>query len=61
MKKSLRIVGMAVLLVSAFYYFTTHHHDGDFGPTGPLDEIVTRPARVEITEAAEPQTFDSEE
>ena len=61
MKKSLRILSLAALFVGGFYYFTTHHRAGDFGPTGPLAEIVTRPARVEITEAAEPQTFDSEE
>jgi S1-C subfamily serine protease len=61
MKKSLRILSLAALFVGGFYYFTTHHRAGDFGPTGPLAEIVTRPARVEITEAAEPQSFDSEE
>ncbi len=61
MKKSLRIATLVALFVGGFYYITTHHHAGDFGSTGPLEEIVTRPARVEITEAAEPQTFDSEE
>jgi len=61
MKKSLRIATLVALFVGGFYYFTTHHHAGDFGSTGPLEEIVTRPAHVEITEAAEPQTFDSEE
>jgi|GraSoi2013_115cm_1033766.scaffolds.fasta_scaffold04425_2 S1-C subfamily serine protease len=59
MKKLLRIFVLVVLLVGGFYYFTTHHHD--FGQAIPLSAIVTRPAHVEIIEAAEPQTFDAEE
>src|SRR5260370_3515062 len=59
MKKLLRIFVLVVLLVGGFYYFTTHHHD--VGQDIPLSAIVSRPAHVEIIEAAEPQTFDAEE
>jgi S1-C subfamily serine protease len=59
MKNWYRILIFAVLIVGGFYYFTTHHHD--FGQAIPLSGIVTRPDHVEITEAAEPQSFDAEE
>jgi S1-C subfamily serine protease len=54
-----RILIFVVVMVGGFYYFTTHHHD--LGQAIPLSGIVTRPTHVEITEAAEPQSFDSEE
>jgi S1-C subfamily serine protease len=57
--KTVRILIVAVLLVSGFYYFTTHRREQ------PADAQsggwITRPAKVEITEAAAPQAFDSEE
>jgi S1-C subfamily serine protease len=59
MNKPLRIFAMVAGIVGGFYYFTTHHHD--LGSADPFRGIVTRPTHVEITEAAEPQTFDSEE
>lgn len=47
-----------MLLAGAFYYFTTHHR----GPDGLTPASwVTRPAKVEITEAAGPQGLDPEE
>ncbi|MBZ5521336.1 MAG: trypsin-like peptidase domain-containing protein [Acidobacteriia bacterium] len=53
--KSLRPWLLAILLVSVFYYFTTHPQ-GRFTPSW-----VARPAHVEITEAAAPPQFDTEE
>jgi S1-C subfamily serine protease len=53
--KFLRPVVLAILLVSAFYLVTTHLG----GPEVPT--WVTRPAHVELTEAAGPATYDSEE
>ena len=50
----LRPIILAVIFAAAFYYFTTARH-------GPLQEVswVSRPGRVEITEAAGPETVDS--
>ena len=50
----LRTIIFAVIFAAAFYYFTTARH-------GPLQEVswVSRPGRVEITEAAGPETVDS--
>jgi S1-C subfamily serine protease len=50
----LRLLVLGVILAAAFYYFTTARH-------GPLQEVswVSRPGRVEITEAAGPETVDS--
>ncbi len=59
MKKPYRILVLVAVFVGGFYYFTTHHRE--LGQGNPLGAIVTRPTHVEITEAAEPQTFDSEE
>jgi S1-C subfamily serine protease len=53
--KFLRPVLLAVLLVVTFYFVTTHSG----GPAGP--SWVTRPTHVELTEAAGPAPFDSEE
>jgi S1-C subfamily serine protease len=57
--KTLRIFIIATLLVGGFYYFTTHRH-GEPG-SSQSDSWITRPTKVEITEAAAPQSFDSEE
>jgi len=53
--KLVRPLLLGALFAGAFYWYTTHH-------TGvkPSD-YVSRPTRVELTEAAGPQTFDSEE
>jgi S1-C subfamily serine protease len=61
MKNWYRILILVVLMVGGFYYFTTHHRTGNSSSASPLSGVVTRPAHVEITEAAEPQSFDSEE
>jgi S1-C subfamily serine protease len=53
--KFLRPVFLAVLLVTAFYLVTNHLG----GPGAP--EWVTRPSHVELTEAAGPASYDSEE
>jgi S1-C subfamily serine protease len=57
--KSMRPVLFAVLLVAAFYYITTHHHLPFDLPVanGDRDHV----GNVEITEAANPQDYDSEE
>ncbi|HVP55969.1 MAG TPA: trypsin-like peptidase domain-containing protein [Candidatus Eisenbacteria bacterium] len=46
---------IGALLAGAFYWYTTHHHDGK------PSNFLSRPAQVELTEAAGPQTFDAEE
>src|SRR5271166_3961562 len=50
-----RPLHLGALFAGAFYWYTTHH-------TGvkPSD-YISRPTEVELTEAAGPQTFDSEE
>ena len=53
--KFLRPVFLAILLVSAFYVVTTRLG----GPQAP--SWVTRPSHVELTEAAAPASYDSEE
>lgn len=53
--KSLRPVLLTIVLVAAFYLVTTHVHN----PLAP--SWVTRPAHVEISEAAAPPPFDPEE
>ncbi|HWS16677.1 MAG TPA: trypsin-like peptidase domain-containing protein, partial [Candidatus Elarobacter sp.] len=53
--KFLRPFLLAVLLVLTFYFVTTRLG----GPTGP--SWVTRPAHVDLTEAAGPANYDSEE
>src|SRR5437773_4091932 len=46
---------LAILLVAGFYYFTIH-------PSGILKPAwVTRPAHVELTEAAAPPAYDADE
>ena len=51
----LRPLLLGALLAGAFYWYTTHHTD-----VKPSD-YISRPTQVELTEAAGPQTFDSEE
>ncbi len=53
--KSLRPILLAFLLVLTFYFVTTRMS----GPEGP--SWVTRPAHVELTEAAGPSNYDPEE
>jgi len=54
----IRPIVLALLLAGAFYYFTTHHREpGGLLPTS----WVSRPTKLEITEASGPQSLDSEE
>lgn len=53
--KSLRPVLLAVLLVAAFYLVTTHLGGPD------SSSWVTHPSHVELTQAAGPASYDSEE
>jgi S1-C subfamily serine protease len=53
--KSLRPILLAILLVATFYYVTTYMS----GPLAP--SWVTRPSHVELTHAAAPASYDSEE
>jgi len=53
--KLVRPLVLGALIAGAFYWYTTHHRD-----VKPSD-YVSRPTHVELTEAAEPQSFDSEE
>jgi S1-C subfamily serine protease len=50
----LRLFSFAVFFAAAFYYFTNH-------PNVLQPSWVTRPSHVELTEAAAPPTFDTEE
>ncbi|MFZ0705279.1 MAG: trypsin-like peptidase domain-containing protein, partial [Candidatus Korobacteraceae bacterium] len=45
-----------LLLAAGFYFYTTHHHSSTAIP-----DWVARPNKVELTEAASPQSFDAEE
>ncbi len=51
----LRPLLFGALIAGAFYWYTTHHSS-----VNPSD-YVSRPTKVELTEAAAPPTFDSEE
>jgi S1-C subfamily serine protease len=51
----IRPIILGALLAGAFYWYTTHHSDAN------LSDYISRPAHVELTEAAGSQTFDSEE
>jgi S1-C subfamily serine protease len=53
--KLVRPLVLGALIAGAFYWYTTHHHG-----VRPADYLA-RPTQVELTEAAGPQTFDSEE
>jgi len=54
MKKSARPILFVLILVGGFYWYTTH------GATQP-SRWLSRPDRLELTEAAAPAPFDSEE
>jgi len=51
----LRPLLLAVIIAGAFYWYTTHHSNIE-----PSD-FISRPTKVELTEAAAPPTFDNEE
>ncbi len=53
--KLIRPLFLGLILVGAFYWYTTHHS----GVTPP--DWMGRPATLELSEAAGPQTFDAEE
>ena len=53
--KLVRPLLLGALIAGAFYWYTTHH-----AGVKPSD-YISRPTHVELTEAAGPQTFDSEE
>ena len=53
--KLVRPLLLGALIAGAFYWYTTHHTGAN-----PVD-FVSRPTHVDLTEAAGPQTFDSEE
>jgi len=53
--KLVRPLVIGAVLTGAFYWYTTHH--SGVNPT----DYISRPTHVELTEAAAPQTFDSEE
>ena len=54
--KAMRAIVVTAILVAGFYLLTTHH------PGQPLFQgVISRPSKVELTEAAGPQTFDPEE
>ena len=56
--RSIRPILLGLLIAFAFYYFTTHRRS----PSSPKSASwLTRPNEVEITQAAGPQSFDSEE
>jgi len=56
--RSIRPILFALVIAGAFYYFTTHRR----APvSSESTSWVTRPAEVDITQAAGPQSFDSEE
>jgi len=55
--KLLRPILLAVILAGGFFYFTTYRHSTNFR----LSDLVSRPAKVEITEAAGGENLDSEE
>ncbi len=54
--KSLRVVLLAVLLAAGFYFLSNRHP-----APAALAPTSTGPVKLEITEAAAPQSFDSEE
>lgn len=55
--KLLRPILLAVILAGGFFYFTTYRHSTNFR----LSDLVSHPAKVEITEAAGGENLDSEE
>jgi len=51
----LRPIILGALIAGAFYWYTTHHTDAN------PSQYISRPTNVELTEAAAPPNFDSEE
>jgi S1-C subfamily serine protease len=51
---------LALVIAGAFFYFTTWRSNANHTDGKPSD-YISRPTQVELTEAAGPQTFDSEE
>ena len=58
MNKLSRILVLAVAIVASFYFFTTH---GRLQPASQIGSWISRPAHVELTQAAAPQNFDNDE
>jgi S1-C subfamily serine protease len=54
--KFLRPLFLGIVIASAFYWFTTHHQG-----INPVAEIISRPTRIELSEAAGPEKLDSDE
>jgi S1-C subfamily serine protease len=54
--KLARPILLGVILAGAFYWFTTHH-----GGVMPAADVISRPTHVELSEAAGPETLDSDE
>jgi S1-C subfamily serine protease len=55
--KLVRPIVLAALIAGGFYYFTTLNHHSFLNPAS----WISRPSRVEITEAAGPETLDADE
>ena len=53
--KIVRPILFGAIIAAGFYYYTTHHH------SSPSSGVLSNPAKVELTEAAGPQTYDPEE
>src|SRR5271170_5469008 len=58
--KLVRPLILGALIAGAFYLYTTHLYTTHHTDVKPSD-YISRPTEVELTEAAGPQTFDSEE
>jgi S1-C subfamily serine protease len=56
----IRTTMFALIMAGAFFYFTTWRSNGRFAGSDPVSWL-TRPAHVEITEAAGNESLDSEE
>ncbi len=63
--KPLRLALIAAVFVGGFYYLTTHHSESGQTPVQAVSDFWQRnfgtPTKVEITEAADPENYDSEE
>ena len=58
MNKVSRIAVLAAAIVAGFYFFTTHGH---VQPASQIGTWISRPAHVELTEAAAQPNFDTDE
>src|ERR1700674_1283081 len=56
--RALRPILLAIFCVTTFYYFTTHYHGASSGAARSSDLQVDQ---LQVTQAAGPQSFDSEE